>query len=79
MDSITISFLIDDIVDAVYPERNAIRERYMLARSLNVLVSMATREPSISTEESEGMVQAMIEDAKRKAKVENEVQGGLGE
>lgn len=77
MDSITISILIEEIVDAVYPERSAVRERYMLARSLNLLVSMATREPSLSEDASGEMVRAMIDNARRKARVEDEAQNGL--
>jgi hypothetical protein len=45
MKSTTVTTLIDDIVESVYPEPNSTRERYMLAKCLHFLVFFAKKNP----------------------------------
>jgi hypothetical protein len=47
MKSTTVTTLIDDIVESVYPEPNSTRERYVLAKSLQFLVFFARKNPRV--------------------------------
>ncbi|MGZ5545038.1 MAG: hypothetical protein ACXWIU_10215 [Limisphaerales bacterium] len=56
MESPTVATLIENIVESVYPEPGATRERYVLAKSLHFLVFFAKKNPRMHHADS---VQAM--------------------
>lgn len=45
MEATIVTILIDDIVLAVYPKPQAIRERHLLTQLLHLLVVLARRKP----------------------------------
>jgi len=45
MEATIVTVLIDDIVQAVYPHPQAVRERHLLAQLLHLLVYLARRKP----------------------------------
>lgn len=60
MNSLMVSIRIDDIVDAVYPNPAAMRERYILTQSLYQLVSLALREQDRNEEVSAARLRLLI-------------------
>lgn len=52
--------LIDDIVAGMYPDSGLLRERYVLAQSLQLLVFLARRTPGKHRARSAAMMRATI-------------------
>lgn len=62
MEATIVTVLIDDIVHAVYPEPQAVRERHLLTQLLHLLVVLAQRKPkgrAQAVEESRALIQRL--------------------
>lgn len=60
MESRLVQEFIDDIVKGVYPDETLVRERYILAQSLQLLVFLARRRPGKGQDRSAEMMKAAI-------------------
>lgn len=60
MEATIVTVLIDDIVQAVYPQPQSVRERHLLAQLLHLLVFLAKRKPR-DRERSVEVSRALIE------------------
>jgi hypothetical protein len=63
MDPLTINILVDDIVDAVYPQRSSLRERYFLSQSIYLLIAIARSKRNRSVDEPREKMRLLIKNA----------------
>lgn len=60
MESSLVQGFIEDIVKGVYPDETLVRERYILAQALQLLVFLARRRPGKGQDRSLEMMRAAI-------------------
>jgi hypothetical protein len=60
MESTIVTTLIDDIVDAVYPDQNLLHERYVLTQLLYLLVFLSRRKCGRRRDQSNIVARALM-------------------